>query len=405
MYRKASFRGVEFEVTDRSYISGRRNQVHEYPNKDVGYTEDLGQKSPSYPVTAFVIGYDYSSKRDALKKACIQAGPGTLVHPDYGAIEVICDAISIKESHAQQKMAVFEINFIEAGEKAIPETSIDLSESVLSSSSRMVDASKSSFVSSFSLSEGVAGLTSLIGGVSGTCSSALDNIGTGVGYATGVSEDITGSMNKLVGAASAALSLKTSVKSFLNTPSALASQLDSIFSIVTSLSGNSTNSFQTVRGLATKSNASATASVSNADAKAEKVCMQQIEQLTKQIVVAKEAEIITSISFESSDDAEVVLNNFLDDAEEVEMFEDVEPSLEVVQNLRDLRENVVKYVQEIIIKLPKIKTINLPDKTPSLILAYELYEDLSRSDELVKRNKIPFPAFIPAGKDLKVLSE
>lgn len=405
MYRKASFRGIEFEVTERSYASGRRNQIHEYPNKNIGYTEDLGLKVPSYPVTAFVIGTDYLSKRGALQKSCIQDGSGTLIHPDYGTIEVICDSITIKESHSQQKLAIFELIFIEAGEKAIPETSVDLSESVLLSSSKMTEASKDSFASSFSLSEGVAGLTSLIGGISGTCSSAIDNIGTGVGYATGLSDNVTGSMNKLVGAASSALALKTSIKSFLNTPSALASQFDSVFSIITSLSGNSTNSFQTVRGLASKSNASTTASTSNADARAEKIGMQQIEQLTKQIVVAKEAEIITAIDFESSDDAEIVLEDFLNDAEEVEVFEDVEPSLEIIQNLRDLRENVVKYVQEIIIKLPKIKTIKLPEKTPSLVLAYELYEDLSRSDEIVKRNKIPFPAFVPAGKDLKVLSE
>ena len=139
-YRKASFRGVEFEVDSRSFTSGRRNQVHEYPNKDVPYTEDIGKKADNYNVTAFVIGPGYESRRDALKKACLEKGSGTLVHPDYGTIEVNCDGITIKESKDQGGMAVFDLVFIEAGEKAVPETSVDMSGSVLSSAGNMLSS-------------------------------------------------------------------------------------------------------------------------------------------------------------------------------------------------------------------------------------------------------------------------
>lgn len=87
------------------------------------------------------------------------------------------------------------------------------------------------------------------------------------------------------------------------------------------------------------------------------------------------------------------------------MFEPVEPSSELMQALRNTKEVVVEYIREIILELPRMRTIQLPEKMPSLVLAYDLYEDLSRADEIESRNKIPYPAFVPSGKDLKVLSE
>lgn len=404
-YRKASFRGVEFEVTGRRWSSGRRHQLHEYPDKDTPYAEDLGKKAENYPVTAFVIGDDYAAKRDALRKACLQKGPGTLVHPDYGSVSVLCDAISVREEVDKQGMAVFELTFVEAGAQAIPETSIDMSDSVLSSASALTDAARNGFVSGFSLSQGVAGLTSLVGNIADVCTSSLNSIGSGLEYAEGLRSDLTGAMNQVVDAVAMANDLKSSAESLLNTPDALAAQLDTVFSVVASMAGTSPDSFNTVRNLTSQSNASATASVSNDDAKAEKLCMQRIEQLTKQVVVAKEAEIITQIEFDNADDASSVLENFVADTEEVELFEDIEPSDEIMQALRTTRENVVEYVREIILELPRMRTIRVPEHMPSRVLAYDLYEDLDRADEIVKKNKIPYPAFVPAGKDLKVLSE
>ncbi|MBQ9236111.1 MAG: DNA circularization N-terminal domain-containing protein [Alphaproteobacteria bacterium] len=404
-YRKASYKGIEFEVDSRSFTGGRRLQVHEYPNKDVPYTEDLGKKADNYAVTAFVLGSDYESKRDSLKKACLDGEAGTLIHPDYGSIEVKCDSITVKETKDQGGMAVFELVFIEAGEKAIPETSIDLSESVLGASGNMLSSAKDNFSKAFKIASGVAEITALVGGIATSATSALNSIGSGLDYAEGLTGSVTSAMNKVVDAASLALSLKTNAKSLLNTPSALAAQMDAVFSVVTSLAGKKPEAFKTVRNLASGTNASESVSTSNTDAVAEKQSMQQLEQLTKQIVIAKEAEIITEIEFENADEATSILESFVSDTEEVELFEDIEPSNEVMQSLREVREAVVQYVREIILELPRTKTVTLSEKTPSLVLAYDLYEDLSRADEICKKNKIPYPAFVPADKDLRVLTE
>ena len=95
----------------------------------------------------------------------------------------------------------------------------------------------------------------------------------------------------------------------------------------------------------------------------------------------------------------------MSDVDEVELFEPIEPEIEVVQSIRDLREKVVDYIREIVLELPRTKTIRLNENQPSVVVAYDLYEDPSRADEIVKRNKVQFPAFVPANRDLKVLTE
>nr|DAQ36894.1 MAG TPA: DNA circulation protein [Caudoviricetes sp.] len=40
---------------------------------------------------------------------------------------------------------------------------------------------------------------------------------------------------------------------------------------------------------------------------------------------------------------------------------------------------------------------------PVCVIAYELYGDYSKADEIVSRNKIKNPLFVPANKTLEVL--
>ena len=57
--RRASFRGVPFEVTSSNLSIGRRTQTFEYPQRDDPFTEDMGRSKRTIRITAFVVGYDY----------------------------------------------------------------------------------------------------------------------------------------------------------------------------------------------------------------------------------------------------------------------------------------------------------------------------------------------------------
>ena len=75
--QKASFRGVPFEVTAASLTAGRRTVVHEYPQRDKPYVEDLGRASRKLTIKAFVVGSDYLARAQRLLAAIEKPGPGT----------------------------------------------------------------------------------------------------------------------------------------------------------------------------------------------------------------------------------------------------------------------------------------------------------------------------------------
>jgi len=41
---------------------------------------------------------------------------------------------------------------------------------------------------------------------------------------------------------------------------------------------------------------------------------------------------------------------------------------------------------------------------PAIVLAYRLYGDAERADEIVARNRVRHPGFVPGGQPLEVLS-
>ena len=379
-YRQASFRGITFEIESRSYSSGRRLQVHEYPNKDIPYTEDMGKKHVSYSITAFIIGRNYKEKRDKLRIACIEKDPGILIHPDYGSLEVIVESISIKESRDQGGMAVFDLTFVEAGIKALPETSIDHATVLLNSSENM----RRSVLDNFSISSSIETLTDGVGSLADGLTDVLEEIGSGLEYANDLSCDIKDAMNKIVDISATSLQLKTDAKHLLNTPNALGAQINTIFSAIRLFSGNNINSFTRIN-----------------DLKAKKID-NEINLFTNEMVIVNEAELITEIDFETIDDANYILHQFMSDIEELEYQENIELPNEVIWSLRELREKVITYINKEIINSNSFKIIKLNEETPSNLLSYNLYGTLDRADEICKYNKIKYPAFIPAGVELRV---
>ena len=61
-------------------------------------------------------------ERDALIEALEAYGPGELIHPKYGMLNVVVvGRVSIRESHSEGGIARFAITFAEAGENTFPQ--------------------------------------------------------------------------------------------------------------------------------------------------------------------------------------------------------------------------------------------------------------------------------------------
>lgn len=150
--RDASFRGVPFSVEDDDASFGRRVQLHEYPNRDKPWAEDLGRAARRLTINAYVIGGDYADQRDRLIAAVETNGPGTLVHPQYGEMQgSINGTVKVSHSSAEGRMARISFEFVESGELTFPVAGMATAQRLDESGGLFDDAIDSMF-SAFGLS-------------------------------------------------------------------------------------------------------------------------------------------------------------------------------------------------------------------------------------------------------------
>ncbi|MBM3106193.1 DNA circularization N-terminal domain-containing protein [Pseudomonas sp. V1] len=165
----ASFRGVPFHVDSDAMPVGRRTQLHEYPQRDKPLVEDMGRRTRTTKLTAFVIGEDYLVKRDDLLKALDEPGPGELVHPWFGRMNVTAGDCEVTHERREGGMARFDLVFIEAGEKGFPagvpnsarqleESSESLLESAISRYKQAMSVVNRARLAVVALQNGIAGI-------------------------------------------------------------------------------------------------------------------------------------------------------------------------------------------------------------------------------------------------------
>lgn len=145
--KTASFRGVPFHIESENASIGRRIQTHEFPNRDKPYSEDLGKIALRPNITAYVIGDDCFAQRDRLIEALNTPGPGTLIHPTLGEMIVcVTDQIKVSTASSEGRMVRFDLHFVEAGELAYPQADAATASLLISSCSAVDDAVGELFV-------------------------------------------------------------------------------------------------------------------------------------------------------------------------------------------------------------------------------------------------------------------
>lgn len=388
----ASFRGVPFEVEDESCGFGRRNETHEYPKRDRPYVEDLGRKARDPDVTGFVIGDDYMAKRDKLLAAIEAEGPGELVHPWYGRMTVSITDCRVSHSIKQQGMCTFQISFIESGELSFPvAASAPGAKSLLA-----VDVLQAAAIEEFSDKFSIDNMPAFaVDDAIGFAGGILDNMSDKLGSLGTVLDDPLGA-------------LKDQLGDVLKTPSDFAGKFFDIFAkgsaILTAVSGlrdinalNFLKAFGTLRQVNDyKSSSSNTSTPTRAAISANQAAL---NTLARQSLLVQVSGMTAAMPLPVYDDATKLRSELLialDD--EAAVANDT-----TYLALTDVRAKVFDDMNTRIqgsARLMDIKSINVQ---PALVIAYDLYESIDRESEILARNKVQHPGFVPA-ETLKVLS-
>ena len=140
--RPASFRGVAFDVAESAGRSGGRAIVtHEFPLRDLPFNEDLGAATHTYEIDAVLVGDDVISRALALEAALDAPGPGSLVHPYYGALQVVVKSVRTHWRCQEGRVARFSITFVaDAGAPSLQPTSAVSTPSLVESAASAVQS-------------------------------------------------------------------------------------------------------------------------------------------------------------------------------------------------------------------------------------------------------------------------
>jgi prophage DNA circulation protein len=104
---------VPFLVDTDSVPVGRRTQLHEFPQRDQPFVEDLGRRTRRYKFTGFVAGDDCLAQRDRLLTALDKPGPGELVHPWFGRLTVTAGECEVSHARNELGLVRFSLEFVD----------------------------------------------------------------------------------------------------------------------------------------------------------------------------------------------------------------------------------------------------------------------------------------------------
>jgi prophage DNA circulation protein len=408
-YQEASFRGAVFHVERSTGGFGRRAVEHVYPGKDLPYTEDMGRKPRSFTLEAYVVGPEYKQQTDALMGALEEAGPGKLVHPWLGTMDVIGFPSTVTHSTGAFGYVQLSLVFKEAGERNYPGEDPDYGQQAANQAATVRTTAAAAFKEVYS-TLGPAWL------------------------ATAAAGDVKGAFKLLTETVRAMPGPLDSeaVSEFLDKVETIAATVEEAANDPASLAGVLTDAIKGLGGLTGDEDASAAldAALDLADFGAPNddgglfggidilpvippTVTRQLQsdnrdalvQTVKSLALAEAVEAAMGIDFEAYQDAKDRRDALLDKIEAAIYEAGDNGADDLTRSLTELSRTLMDAFRAKANTLPHLVEIAPPVlPVPALVLAHDLYEDLGREDEIIKRNGITHPGLPPAGEALLVLN-
>ncbi len=164
----ASFRGVGFWIDQAKTPVGRKGQLHEYPQRDLPFFEDLGQQAKTHDLTAFIVGADCLEQRDKLLQA-LEQGSGELVHPWLGRLQVKVGECDMTHTRQDGGLVTFTLKFYPDQPLPFPTASVSTQKVLLAKADTLLGSAVARFEQAMTLIKaariGIANLRNSLTGV------------------------------------------------------------------------------------------------------------------------------------------------------------------------------------------------------------------------------------------------
>lgn len=392
----ASFRGIPFNVEDTDFGAGRRTQVHEYPQRDKPYTEDMGRATRDLSFSAFLVGADYVEQANKLLGALEQQGPGTLVHPWFGSMQVaLVDKARVSFDSSLGRARVH-MQFVEAGELAFPLATSSTGAATRAAADKLSKASIDSFAAKF----GIKGFQDWVSAAAN--GQLLDKLGI-------IS---TSEINKVLNFSNGLAKTFSTLAGLISNPRSLGTKLMGMFGLsglTTSLIAwkNVVKSFSRIGKspalkdkpasiVFTPSRKQAQANASALNAITRQALLVQAVGASSLVGTDADSEASTTSYADMLEVRDTVLSAI---DEEMLVADDT-----VYVALQEARAAVWTDMTTRARDSSRIKHITPKDIQPALVLAYDQYGDAARDAEIITRNNIRHPGFVPV-KPISLLTQ
>jgi prophage DNA circulation protein len=387
----ASYKGTPFYFESDDEEGGRDQIVHTFPHSDIPFVEDMGEAARYFSGAAYVHGDNVDGLEAALKAAFVSQGAGMLVNPLSGP--VLVRLMTFSRHHERDKLGYvsFQVKFVREGASSAM-ISVPFALNVAFGAA---EAAASAIVSAFASGLLIQGrpdyvVSAAVDGVAGVAS-ALDVARTSYRVDPAASAVIRDALTAVVANAPAALAVDQSApavtalaQSIVDAARAISDALPAASAALAMLDIVGQFAVVPSAGVFATPNAAQAAANSAAVSRLARLAalMGYAEAVLRQTLASRPDGVAARAGVAERFEAEL---NLMGGADNAALFLAVD----------DLRGRVIEYLSRRINDLAPIINVETARILPSLFLAYRLYGDPSRAPELVARNRVRHPSFMP----------
>ncbi|MDX9674363.1 DNA circularization N-terminal domain-containing protein [Pseudomonas zeae] len=403
----ASFRGVGFWIDQAKTPVGRKGQLHEYPQRDLPYFEDLGQQAKTHDITAFIIGADCLEQRDKLLKA-LEAGNGELVHPWLGRLQVKVGECDMTHTRQDGGLVTFSLKFYPDRPLPFPTATVSTQKVLLAKADTLLGSAVSRF------EEVIVRIQAARIGINNLRNSL-----------TGVFDVIKEQLKPLIAQYKEITELVRAVKEL---PKEVAAEFKGLLGDIKELKAFAKEGYRGViadvsQQLEAIRKADAPKITTGKDTNAAAQAMADLVQDTLIVkvaqwvasmpVAAKPVKLLSTPSLDQQSKQPISRQEVpaTDDLQALQ--KDLVEALQMAKNkagpahyqaISDVQDALVAHLKAVASSGVRLVTKSFQESLPALVVAYKQFSDATRVTEVVQRNGATNPLYLPPN-DVKVSRE
>lgn len=386
------YKGISFFKETASFSDGRRIVTDEYPNSDDPSYQDINRLPRVYEITGYFLDFGnllsaLDQYDDAVKTWNETPGAGTLIVPEIRSVLKARSGIMPATIGKQSAIIRFSITFYIETQEVQKLNPIFYKKQIIDQNTSILA----------SLKAGMEEFFDVINKPQSVYNSAID----ATRDTLDLIETAKDGLRKTAGYVDKLNQLKQNVGLIVLNAGSLADQLiDLLTYIPETLTSASTLLNDGLNLSATEKNNVSTGTIPTDISLQEQINNEQLNQVTTVAGLTQIAQYSTDIELTSTDDTTALIEtikdsfyNLMQDTTNFALYDQVQRLLTLTVDSLELR----------LKELPSIRTFEVNGTTTALNLSQDIFADYESAEDIIERNNIQHPMFVPSNSTIEVL--